>query len=116
MTTDVSPKAIAWRDIVGRIAASGTVMAEWKLVSGVTFYMYLPTPAKMGAETITPGSDVRFDEIAQLLIDETVKLGGTAASNDFAACSRALSGSTYALVQERANGICVSLRSESLSS
>lgn len=112
MTTAISPRAIAWRDIVGRLAATGAVMAEWRLVSGVTFYMYLPSSASTGTETVTPDSGVRFDEIAQLLIEETVKLGGAAASNDLGACSGALSDSAYALVQERANGICVSLRSE----
>lgn len=55
MTTAISPRAIAWRDIVGRLAATGAVMAEWRLVSGVTFYMYLPSSASTGTESRAGG-------------------------------------------------------------
>jgi len=82
--------ARVWKETLARIATAGKVLAEWRLLSGVTFQMYVPPPASAASESIHPDSDVRFHEIETLRIMQSVKLGGLAATNDLDAVRRAL--------------------------
>jgi hypothetical protein len=97
-----------WKDVIGRLASATRVIAEWRLSSGVTFYMYLPTRVEMGDETIKADSDVRFDEINQVTVMRTAKLGGFTAKNDLAACREALTGISSVQLVELDEGIRIS--------
>ncbi|WP_447916576.1 hypothetical protein [Delftia acidovorans] len=98
-----------WKDVITRLASVGKVMARWRLASGARLYMYVPAAEDMGDETVKPDSDVRFDELVQMDIMESVPLGGLTATNDVEACRRALVSIPRVRVMEVADGIQVSL-------
>jgi len=98
-----------WKDALSRLAGVGKVIAQWRLASGVTFFMYVPTASDMGDETLKPDSDVRFDELVQVDILRSVQLGGLTATNDVEACRRALMSIPRVRITEVSDGIRVSL-------
>lgn len=96
-----------WKILLAALTETGKVFAQWRVASGVTFYMYVPATADLGTETLTVGSDVRFDELVSLDIRRTVQLGGLAATNNVEACREALEQVSFARVSEIADGIRV---------
>jgi len=96
-----------WKDVLSSVAASGKVLAEWELKSGVKFQMFVPSLADMGEETIQFDSDVRFDEIEQMTIRGHVQLGRLTASNDIEGCARALRGRDDVRVVVGSDEICI---------
>lgn len=98
-----------WKEIIGKLASATKVLAEWRLSSGVNFYMYLPLPFQMGSETIKTDSDIRFDELDKLIILKRMTFGSLAADNDIETCRQILNSARLGKVSELGEGICVSL-------
>lgn len=79
-----------WKTALSKLISAGKVMATWQLKSGVTFFMFVPSPDVMGDETVTNESDVRFDEIVSLDILEHMQLGAISVSNNVERCRSVL--------------------------
>ncbi len=85
------------------------VIARWRLNSGTTFFMYLPTMDRMGEETITKESDVRFDEILNLYIMNNIKLGKISKSNNIEKCKALLTSLQGVNILQSEDGITINL-------
>jgi hypothetical protein len=70
----------AWSAVLGALAPKPPII-QWRLVGGVTFWMYAPAKRRLTATDIAE-STVRYSEIAELTIGRDVQLGGESVGND----------------------------------
>ena len=100
---------INWKDVIAQLVNDNEVIARWQLNSGTTFFMYLPTMNRMGDETITKESDVRFDEILNLYIMNNIKLGKISKSNNIEKCKEILTALPGINISQSEDGIKINL-------
>lgn len=78
-----------WRPLLAELSETSSV-AEWRLTSGITFFMAVPAVSRLTERSID-GSTVAYGEIEQLIFRSQQHLGSLEKQNDLdALASRAM--------------------------
>jgi len=99
-----------WKQVLSSLAEQ-PVLAEWRLSSGVGFFMYTPSIERLGPDGIE-GSTVQYEELTELRVPAQHQLGSLSVTNDLASTQQVTEGCCLGIdVQCTANEIRIQLKS-----